>query len=116
MQKRINTIRRAKRIRFKLKKKNNLRLSLFRSNNHIYAQLIDDSSSETIVCGSSIEKEFRDMKGLPREIAFKVGEKVAERIKEKKLKKKITFDRGGFLYHGRVKELAMGIRSKGIKF
>ena len=49
---------------------------MFRSNNHIYAQLIDDSSSETIVCGSSIEKEFRAMKGLPREIAFKVGEKV----------------------------------------
>ena len=67
------------------------RLAVFRSNNHIYAQLIDDSSSQTIVCGSSIEKEFRGMKGLPREIAFKVGEKVAERIKEKKLKKKINF-------------------------
>jgi len=107
--------RRTNRIRFKLKLKPNLRLSLFRSNNHIYAQLIDDSKGVTILSASSAEKDLKTLKSSPKEIAFKVGEVVGTRISEKKIKQKISFDRGPYLYHGRIKELAMGLRSKGIK-
>ena len=59
---------------------------------------------------------MRDIKSSPKEIAFKVGEIIGDRISEKKIKQKISFDRGPYLYHGRVKELAKGVRSKGIKF
>ena len=108
--------RRTSRIRFKLKLKPNLRLSLFRSNNHIYAQLIDDEKSTTILSASSAEKKMREIKSTPKEIAFKVGEVMGDRISEKNIKQKISFDRGPYLYHGRVEELAKGVRSKGIKF
>ena len=80
-------IRRTNRVRFKLKLKPNLRLSLFRSNNHIYAQLIDDEKSITILSASSAEKKIREIKSSPKEVAFKVGE-ILERISEKKLIKK----------------------------
>lgn len=109
-------IRRTNRIRYKLKIKNNLRLSLFRSNNHIYAQLIDDEKKITIISASSAEKKIRDIKTSPKEIAFKVGELMGDRISEKKINQKISFDRGPYLYHGRVEELAKGVRSKGVKF
>ncbi|MBS92005.1 MAG: 50S ribosomal protein L18 [Rickettsiales bacterium] len=112
----IRRSRRAKRIRLKLKSKNNLRLSLFRSNSHIYAQLIDDVKGITLLSASSIEKSFRELKEPPKKIAYKVGEKIGEKIKEKKIISKICLDRGCYLYHGRIKELAMGVRSKGIKF
>ena len=59
---------------------------------------------------------MRDIKSSPKDIAFKVGEIIGDRISEKKIKQKISFDRGPYLYHGRVKELAKGVRSKGIKF
>ena len=109
-------VRRTNRIRFKLKLKPNLRLSLFRSNNHIYAQLIDDEKSLTILSASSAEKKIREAKSSPKEIAYKVGEIMGERISKKNIKQKISFDRGPYLYHGRVEELAKGVRSKGIKF
>ena len=109
-------IRRTNRIRYKLKLKNNLRLSLFRSNNHIYAQLIDDEKKITIISASSAEKKIRDIKTSPKEIAFKVCELMGDRISEKKINQKISFDRGPYLYHGRVEELAKGVRSKVVKF
>ena len=112
----IRKSRRAKRIRSKLRTKQNLRLSLFRSNNHIYAQLIDDEKGKTLLSASSIEKSFRQSKESPKKIAFQVGEKIGNNIKEKKLNTKICLDRGCYLYHGRIKEFAMGVRSKGIKF
>ena len=111
-----NKKKRIQRVRFKIKKKDNLRLSLFRSNKFIYAQLIDDSEGKTLISSSSIQKEFKDVKGTPKEIAFKIGESIGNKILEKKIKEKICFDRGGYLFHGRVKEFAMGVRSKGIKF
>jgi len=111
-----NKIKRTQRVRFKIKKKNNLRLSVFRSNKFIYAQLIDDSIGKTLLSSSSIQKEFKDDKGSPKEIAFKIGESIGNKILENKIKNKICFDRGGYLFHGRVKEFAMGVRSKGIKF
>ncbi len=111
-----NKKKRTQRVRFKIKKKDNLRLSLFRSNKFIYAQLIDDSEGKTLISSSSIQKEFKDVKGTPKEIAFKIGESIGNKILEKKINKKICFDRGGYLFHGRIKEFAMGVRSKGIKF
>ncbi len=111
-----NKKKRIQRVRFKIKKKDNLRLSLFRSNKFIYAQLIDDSEGKTLISSSSIQKEFKDVKGTPKEIAFKIGESIGNKILEKKINKKICFDRGGYLFHGRIKEFAMGVRSKGIKF
>ena len=111
-----NKNKRTQRVRFKIKKKNNLRLSLFRSNKFIYAQLIDDSVGKTLLSSSSIQKEFKNVKGSPKEIAFQIGESIGKKILENKIENKICFDRGGYLFHGRVKEFAMGVRSKGIKF
>ena len=112
----IKKKKRTQRVRFKIKRKDNLRLSLFRSNKFIYAQLIDDSIGKTLLSSSSIQKEFKNAKGSPKEIAFQIGESIGNKILEKKIEKKICFDRGGYLFHGRVKEFAMGVRSKGIKF
>ena len=111
-----NKKKRTQRVRFKIKRKDNLRLSLFRSNKFIYAQLIDDSIGKTLLSSSSIQKEFKNAKGSPKEIAFQIGESIGKKILENKIKQKICFDRGGYLFHGRVKEFAMGVRSKGIKF
>ena len=108
--------KRGMRVRSKLKKSSHLRLSAFRSSKHIYVQVIDDANGKTILSVSSHDDSFKNEKNNPKEIAFKVGEKLGELINEKKIKDNFTFDRGGYLYHGRIKELAMGIRSKGIKF
>tara|TARA_B100000989_G_C19500752_1_gene454162 strand:+ start:1141 stop:1494 length:354 start_codon:yes stop_codon:yes gene_type:complete len=108
--------KRSLRIRSKLKKITNLRLCAFRSSKHIYIQVIDDKKGETLLSASSHDDSLKINKGKPKEVAFKVGEKIGDLIIEKKISDKFTFDRGGYLYHGRIKELAMGIRSKGIKF
>ena len=108
--------RRAKRNRAKLKKTLNLRLSVFRSNKHIYVQLIDDEKAQTLLSSSSHEKDLKSKSSTQKEIAFKVGESIAEKIINKGIEKKILFDRGNYLYHGRIKELALGARSKGVKF
>lgn len=86
------------------------RLSVFRSSKHIYAQIIDDSQSKTIIATSDIKET-----GTKMEKAFKVGKKLAEKAIKKKLNN-IVFDRGGFLYHGRVAKLAEGAREGGLKF
>tara|TARA_B100000683_G_scaffold217228_1_gene213114 strand:- start:125 stop:478 length:354 start_codon:yes stop_codon:yes gene_type:complete len=114
--KKKDSAKRADRTRLKLKKSENLRLSVFRSNKHIYGQLIDDSKGLTLVSSSSHDKSINSDKLKHKELAFKVGEIIGEKILKKGIKEKILFDRGSYLYHGRVKELAMGIRSKGIKF
>ena len=116
MNKKKDSARRADRTRLRLKKSENLRLSVFRSNKHIYGQLIDDSKGLTLVSSSSHDKSIGNEKVRHKEIAFKVGEIIGEKILKKGIKDKILFDRGSYLYHGRVKELAMGVRSKGIKF
>tara|TARA_B100000886_G_scaffold334730_1_gene290709 strand:+ start:1584 stop:1934 length:351 start_codon:yes stop_codon:yes gene_type:complete len=108
--------RRAQRTRNRLKKSANLRLSVFRSNKHIYGQLIDDSIGKTLLASSSHEKSIADEKLPSKKIAFKVGEIIGDKISKAKIISKITFDRGNYLFHGRVKELAMGVKSKGIKF
>ncbi|CAM4061588.1 MULTISPECIES: 50S ribosomal protein L18 [Flavobacterium] len=89
------------------------RLSVFRSNKEIYAQIIDDVNGVTLVTASSREKEVT--KGTNVETANAVGKLVAERALKAGVSN-ITFDRGGYLYHGRVKSLAEGAREAGLKF
>ena len=90
------------------------RLSVYRSLNHIYAQVIDDVKGVTLVSASSVEKDF-GMTGGNKEAAKKVGELVAKRALEKGIEN-VVFDRGGYIYHGRVQELAEGARKGGLKF
>ncbi len=93
------------------------RLSVYRSLNHIYAQVIDDSRGSTIVAASTLDKELSSQSGHKGNVgmAKKVGELVAKRAIGKGLKK-VVFDRGGYMYHGRVKALADGAREAGLEF
>ncbi len=90
------------------------RLDVFRSNSNIYAQLIDDKNGVTLAAASSNEKDF-GISGGNVEGARKVGKLIAERAAEKGITE-VVFDRGGYIYHGRVKELAEGAREGGLKF
>ena len=87
------------------------RLSVFRSGKHIYAQIIDDGIGKTLVAESDSKKD----KGTKLEKAFEIGRKLAQKAVKKKISQ-VIFDRGGFLYHGRVAELARGAREGGLKF
>ena len=89
------------------------RLSAFRSEKNIYAQIIDDVAGNTLVAASSVEKDFGP--GSNKEAARKVGKLIAERAIAKGIEE-VVFDRGGYIYHGRVKELAEGAREGGLKF
>jgi large subunit ribosomal protein L18 len=93
------------------------RLSVFRSGKHIYAQLIDDRKGQTLAAASSLEKEMRGTlkTGANVEAARAVGKRVAERAAAKGIKE-VVFDRGGYLYHGRVKALADAAREAGLNF
>jgi large subunit ribosomal protein L18 len=93
------------------------RLCVFRSNKNISCQIIDDVNMVTLASASSLEKELKAemANGSNKEAAKKVGEIIAKRALEKGIEV-VTFDRGGFLYHGRVKELADGAREGGLKF
>lgn len=109
---------RRQRIRFRIRKTisgtaTNPRLSVFRSNNEIYAQLIDDVNGVTLLAASSREKEIG--KGTNVEVATAVGKLVAEKALKAGIEV-VTFDRGGYLYHGRIKSLAEGARAAGLKF
>ena len=107
--------RRKRRTRYRLKTGlNNIRLSVFRSSKNIYAQVIDDSKGITLVSASTIEKSQK-YSGTNIEGASKIGSLVAERAIKKGLKS-VTFDRGGYKYHGRVKALAEAARSAGLNF
>ena len=90
------------------------RLAVFRSLNHIYAQVIDDGPGQTIAAASSTEKDLRG-KGGNVEGAKLIGKAVAERAKQKGITR-VVFDRGGYLYHGRVKALADAAREAGLEF
>lgn len=88
------------------------RLNVFRSNKNIYAQIIDDINGVTLVAASTLEVEGN---GGNKEAAFKVGEAIAKKAADKGITE-VVFDRGGYIYHGRVKELAEGARQGGLKF
>lgn len=90
------------------------RLNVFRSLKNIYAQLIDDEKGITLVSASTVEKDFEEYGGN-KTAAHKVGELLAKRAAEKNITD-VVFDRGGYIYHGRVQELAEGAREGGLKF
>ncbi|MGE4276950.1 MAG: 50S ribosomal protein L18 [Lawsonibacter sp.] len=90
------------------------RLNVFRSGANIYAQIIDDVNGVTLVSASSLEKDFK-AEGTKSDAAKQVGIQVAERAKAKGIEN-VVFDRGGFVYHGRVKALAEGAREGGLQF
>ena len=91
------------------------RLSVYRSNKEIYAQVIDDNEGKTLVSASSRDKELSKAKGTKTEIAALVGKALAEKAIKAGIEA-VAFDRGGNLYHGRVKSLAEGAREGGLKF
>lgn len=90
------------------------RLNVFRSSKHIYAQIIDDVSGKTLVSASSLDKDFEGA-GANKEAAKKVGQQIGKKALESGIST-VVFDRGGYLFHGRVKELADGARESGLKF
>lgn len=91
------------------------RVSVFRSNKEIYAQIIDDSKGTTLLSASSREKDLAGVKGTKTQIATAVGKALAEKAVKAGIES-VTFDRNGYLYHGRVKALAEGAREGGLKF
>ena len=91
------------------------RLAVFRSLNHIYAQVIDDGSGKTLAAASTVEKELRGSKQTKTEEAKVVGRLVAERAKTAGVER-VVFDRAGFRYHGRIKSLAEAARGAGLDF
>ena len=107
-------------VRYKIRKrvsgsKDTPRLAVFRSNKEIYAQLIDDSEAKTLAAASSREESVSKVKSTKVEQAQMVGKLIAERAKTSGVEN-VVFDRGGFLYHGRVKALAESAREAGLKF
>ena len=113
------TLRR-NRIRFSIRKRlkgtaERPRLSVFRSNKDIYVQLIDDINGVTLIATSSREKAFKNPKGKKVEVSKTVGKNLAEKAVSAGIKA-VVFDRGGYLYHGRVKALAEGAREGGLQF
>lgn len=91
------------------------RLNVYRSNKHIYAQLIDDINAVTIVSASTMDKDFSSDSKADTAAAAVVGELIAKKAVEKNIKA-VVFDRGGYLFHGRVKALADAARENGLKF
>ncbi len=91
------------------------RLNVYRSNQHIYAQVIDDVKGVTLVSASTLDPELKGTNGGNVDAAQKVGALVAKRAQEKGVKN-VVFDRGGFLYHGRIKALADSAREAGLEF
>ena len=107
---------RQQRIRYKVKKiSNRNRLTVFRSNNHLYAQLIDDTKGITLASSSSIEKSIKDKNLSRKEIAELIGKNIAKKIISKGIDK-VAFDRGKYKYHGLIKILAEAARVEGLNF
>ena len=116
----LSRIERRQRIKSRIRKVVNgtaeqPRLAVFRSNNEIYVQIIDDTKGTTLVAASSRDKEISAAQGTKTEKAALVGKAIAEKALKQGIEK-VSFDRGGYLYHGRVKSLADGAREGGLKF
>lgn len=109
--------KRRQRVRIKLQARAGARprLSIHRSGRHMYAQIIDDRAGRTLVAASTLEKDARDATGATCAAAVSVGRTVAERAKAAGVTQ-VVFDRGGFIYHGRVKALADAAREAGLEF
>lgn len=114
----VSRLKRKKRIRKNIfGSQERPRLSVFRSSNHIYAQIIDDTIGQTLVSASSLDGEYKEnpVKGRKSEIAKVVGQLVGKRALDKGITK-VVLDRNGFLYHGRIKALSDGAREAGLIF
>ena len=109
--------KRRQRVRTALRAKGGLRarLSIHRSGRHIYAQVIDDAAGHTVASASTLDKDVRGQTGATCDAATAVGKRVAEKASAAGVTK-VVFDRGGFLFHGRVKALAEGAREGGLEF
>ena len=111
----VNNVRQD-RTRFKLKRvTNRKRLTVFRSNNHIYAQIINDDKGITLTSASSIEKIFRENNHTKKELAEKIGTEIAKRSIKNGVKE-VAFDKGKYKYHGLIKILAEAAREAGLNF
>ena len=106
-------VRRARKVRSRVKATGRLRLSIFRSARHVYAQVIDDANGTTLAAASSLDKSIKN--GGNKAGAEEVGKLIATRAAEAGVSE-VAFDRGGFAYHGRVQALAEGARAGGLKF
>ena len=119
LSRKLQTQKRHRRLRrFLIGNETRPRLSVFRSNNHIYAQVIDDNAQQTICAASTIDKELKEDSDKPSsncDSSSLVGRLLAKRAIKKGIKQ-VIFDRGGNLYHGRVKALAEAAREAGLKF
>ncbi|MEK7506620.1 MAG: 50S ribosomal protein L18 [Patescibacteria group bacterium] len=114
--KRQKRIRRHKRVRARVSGTAIVpRISVFRSNRHIFVQAVDDSIGKTLVSSKIVSEKKSKMKGKKTDLAGAIGKSLADKLKEAGVTR-IVFDRGGYKYHGRVKALAEGLRKGGIKF
>ena len=113
----ITNARRKQRVRISLRRTANgrPRLSVFRSSKHIYAQVIDDTVGKTVASASTLDKDLKGKIGATKDGAAAVGKAVAERARKAGVSR-VVFDRGGFLFHGRVKALADAAREGGLEF
>jgi len=117
MEKKIRRIRRARKSRAKIAELGATRLTVHRSNSHIYAQIIDATGGKVVVSASSVEKGLREQikNGGNVEAAKLVGQRIAEKAKQAGVEQ-VAFDRSGFAFHGRVKALADAAREAGLQF
>jgi large subunit ribosomal protein L18 len=117
IEKKQSRLRRARQARARIAEQRAVRLTVHRSNLHIYAQVIDASGSKVIASASSLDKELRGQvpNGGNVKAAAVVGKRIAEKAREKGIEK-VAFDRAGYRYHGRVKALAEAAREAGLKF
>lgn len=117
LDKKTERLRRARSTRAKIAELRAVRLAVYRSNGHIYAQVIDASGAKVLASASTAEKEMRSAtpKGGSAAAAAAIGKRIAERAKQAGVEK-VAFDRSGYKYHGRVKALADAAREAGLKF
>ncbi|MBI2062759.1 MAG: 50S ribosomal protein L18 [Candidatus Yanofskybacteria bacterium] len=114
--KRQHRTKRHKRVRAKIKGTTETpRISVFRSNRHIFVQVVDDTKGRTLVSSVVKSKKKTQAKGNKTEVASAIGEMLAKKAQETGINK-VVFDRGGYKYHGRIKALAEGLRKGGLKF
>ncbi|WWP01978.1 MAG: 50S ribosomal protein L18 [Candidatus Dasytiphilus stammeri] len=116
MEKKYARVRRGKRTRYKLKILNTLRLVIYRTSRHIYAQIIETKKARVLVTASTLERDINHIKYTGNQIAASIiGRIIAERALKKGIKN-VSFDRSGYLYHGRIKVLAESARKAGLIF
>jgi large subunit ribosomal protein L18 len=115
--KKISRLRRSRQTRIRIRENGATRLTVYRSNGHIYAQITTASGDKVLASASTLEKDVRGQlkHGSTRKAAELVGQRIAAKAKEKGIEK-VAFDRAGYRYHGRVKALADAARSGGLKF